>query len=212
MATRFPLKRAMAIGLAAILIVVACLCYRRCAGNETGLQRWLRFGYMAAVNADFSKPSEYSISFEANHIDPALELEIPRDVGSRMSPRALLSGLRATSQLIDSRGEVVYSGPIPADAPRIYPPGSGRICLVEYGYSGVERHRISVTVSQPALALKGIPHRLLVISEAANRSARSAMRLLGHVALFTAAVILIVAVVMSRRRPTPESSNQGKPK
>ena len=212
MATRFPLKRAMAIGLAAILIVVACLCYRRCAGNETGLQRWLRFGYMAAVNADFSKPSEYSISFEANHIDPALELEIPRSVGSRMSPRALLSGLRATSQLIDSRGAVTWAGRIPADAPRIYPPGSGRIRLVEYGYSGVERHRISVTVSEPALALKSIPHRLLVISAATNRSAPSVMRHLGHIALFAAAVILIVVIVMSRHKPNPENRSQGTPK
>ena len=121
MASRFPLKRAIAIGLAAILTVVAWLCYQRCAEDEAGLQRWLRFGYMAAVNADLSKPGEFSISFEANHVDPALELEIPRDVGSRISPRALLSGMRATSQSIDSRGDVSYSGPIPPTPPESTP-------------------------------------------------------------------------------------------
>ena len=116
MATLFLLKRAIAIGVAALLIVGACLCYLRYAEDRVGLRHWLRFSYMAALNADLAESGEYSVSFEARDVDPALELEVPKDVGSWMPPSELLSGLRATTQLIDPRGEVIYSGTIPVVA------------------------------------------------------------------------------------------------
>lgn len=213
MATRFPLKRAIAISGAMLLLVGACLCYLRYAEDRAGLWHWLRFGYMAALNADLSKPGEYSTSFEARDIDPALELEVPKDVGSRMSAEELLAGLQATSQLVGSDGKVVYSGGIPQYTARVYPPGSGRIRLVEYGYDAVGWHKVNVTVIQPALALKGVPHRLIVASHGRNVDARLLMRARlfgGHAALFVAAAILIAVVIMSRRKPNPQNNNQGK--
>jgi hypothetical protein len=208
MATRFLLKRAIAIGVAMLLIFAACFCYLRRAEDSPDLQDWLRSGCMAALDVDFSKPGEYSVSFEARHVDPVLELEISRDVGSRASPEVLLSGLRATSELIDSRGEVLSAGRIPEGTPRFFPPDSGRIRLVEYGYSGVERHKINVVISQPALALKGVPHRLVVAS-LHWRSGTSAPVCLGHAALFTAVAILIAVAIMSRRKPNHGNKNQG---
>jgi hypothetical protein len=213
MATRFLLKRAIAIGLAALLIVVACLCYLRYAEDQASLWHWLRFGYMAALNADLSKAGEYSVSFEARDIDPALELEVPKDVGSRMSAEELLAGLQATSQLIGPDGKVVYSGGIPQYTVRVHPPGSGRICLVEYGYDTVGWHKVNVAITQPALALKGVPHRLIVVSHGRNIDARLVMRarlFAGHAALLTAAVILITVVITSRRKPNLQNNNQGK--
>ena len=213
MATRFLLKRAIAVGLAVLLIVAACPCYLRRAEDSCGLQHWLRCGYMAALNADLSKAGEYSVSFEAQHVDPALELEVPQDIGSRISPGELLAGLQATSELIDSRGALLYAGRIPTDTPRLFPPDSGRIPLVEYGYSGIERHKINVTISQPAPALKGVPHRLIVMSHNQNSAARhgkTALAFVGRAALLVATVILMAVLVTSRRKPNLQNNKQGK--
>ncbi len=144
MATRFLRKRTIAVGAATLLVVAACLCYLRHAEDSPDLENWLRFGYMAAVNADLSKPGEYSVPFEAQHVDPALELEVPKDLGWRMSADELFAGLQATTELIDSRGAVMYAGRIPTDTPRFFSPDNGQILLVEYGYSGIERHRVNV--------------------------------------------------------------------
>ncbi len=212
MATRFPLKRSIAFGLAVFFIGVACLCYLKGAEDQASLQHWLRFGHMAAINADLSKPGEYSVSFEARDTDPVLELEIPKDVESRVSPEGLLSGLQGTCELVDPQGEVVYPGGIPQYTPRFFPPGSGRIRLVEYGYYAVGRYKVNVMIRQPALALKGVPHRLTVVSHSQNMSARLVMRalvFLGHAALFTAAVILIALAITSRRKPNCQNSKQG---
>jgi hypothetical protein len=213
MGTRSFLKRAIAAGLAVLLIVVACLCYLRYAEDRASLQHWLRFSYMAALNADLAKSGEYSVSFEAHDIDPALELEVPKDAGSRMSAEELLAGLQAASQLIGPDGKVVYSGGIPQYPPRVYPPGSGRICLVEYGYDTVGWHEVNVTITQPALALRGVPHRLIVVSHGRNIDARLMTRarlFAGHAALLVAAVILIAAVITSCRKPSLQNRNQGK--
>jgi hypothetical protein len=213
MTTRFLLKRAIAIGLVVLLIAAAGLCYLRRAKGSPDLQDWLRFGYMAALNADLSKPGEYSVSFEADEIDPVLALEVPKDFGSRVSAEELLAGLQATTELIDSRGEMMYAGRIPTEAPRFAPPSSGRISLVEYGYIGIEQNRIKVTISQPALALKGVPHRLIVVGHGRNASVRfgnTALAFVGHATLLAAAVILTAVVITSRHKPNSPDSKQGK--
>ncbi len=213
MAARSLLKRAIAISLAVLLIVAAYFCYLRCAQGAPDLQLWLRFACMAALDADLSKPGEYSVSFEAYSIDPILGLEVPKDIGLRMSAEELLAGLQATTELINSRGEVIYAGRIPMDTPRFFPPDSGRIRLVEYGYSGIERHRVNVAISQPALALKGVPHRLAVVSLHDNASAWSGVRsraFYGHAALIVAAMILIVVAITCRHEPNSQDSKQGK--
>ena len=213
MATRFLPKRAIAIGVAVLLIAAACLCYRRCAAGTPNLQLWLRFAYMAALDADLSKPGEYSVAFEAQHIDPALELEVPVDIGSRVSAEELLAGLQATTELIDSRGEVIHAGRIPMGIPRFLSRDNGQILLVEYGYSGIEHHRVNVTISQPALALKGVPHRLVVMGYNQNRSARrekTVLPFVGHSALLLAVVILTTVVITSRRKPNVQNNDPGK--
>ncbi len=213
MATRFLLKRAIVVGVAMLLIAAACLCYFRYAEDRAGLRHWLRFSYMAALSADLAKCGEYSASFEARDIDPTLELEVPKDVGSRMSAEELLAGLQATSQLIGPDGKEVYSGGIPQYAARVYPPGSGRIRLVEYGYDVVGWHKVNVAITQPALALKGVPHRLIVTSHNRNVDARFLMRarlFAGHAALFVAAVILIGVVITSGRKPNVQNNDQEK--
>jgi hypothetical protein len=199
-------KRTVALGLALFLLGAAGPLYLRLAEDRADLQQWLRSGRMAALNVNFSAPGEYSVSFEAQTVDPVLELELPKDVGLQMSAEDLLSGLRATTELIDSRGEVIYAGRIPEDTPRFFPPDSGRIRLVAYGYSGVERHRIDIEISQPAPALQGVPQRLVVASASA-RSGTGAPVCLGHAAWLTATLILAVVAVTSRgqRRQQPES-------
>lgn len=203
-----PFRRAgriVAAGIAVVFFGVASACYLWCVGSQANLPHWLRVGYMAAFNADLAKPGKYSVSFEAHDIDPALELEIPKDLGSRTSPDKLLSGLQATCQLLDSDGKIVYSGGIPQYAPRVWPPGSGRTCLAEYGYDTTGWHQVNITIHQPAPALKDVPHRLVVMSHRRSNDAVFVIRFVGRAALFITGVVLIALVITSRRAPYSES-------
>jgi len=216
MAARLPLRRAIAICVAVSFVVLACLFYLRYALDRAGSQYWTRSGYLVAWNADLSTGGEYSASFQIgpNLSDPILELEVPRAVASRMSPKELLSGLRATCRLVDSAGEMIFSGGLPC-LPLHEQPGEASIRLAEFGYSIKGQCRINFTVDEGAPALQGVPHRLVILSHAASFSAeirRKVSVFLGHAALSVAVVILIgIALTSLHKASHPIDRQQSTP-
>jgi hypothetical protein len=205
------------VGVAALFLVLACFFYLGYFVDRAAAQYWTRSGHLAAWRADLATPATYSVSFqiEPNLSDPILELEIPRAVAARKSPKELLSGLHATLDFVDPAGEVVFLGGFGEDDRWSDRPGSASIRLSEFGYYNLTgRCRVDVTVKQGAPALKGIPHQFVLLGHMASFSTGMGTRasaFMGHATLSAAALILLAVALSSlykRWRPVDHQQSE----
>ena len=167
--SRFPLGRTTATWKAVFFLCLVGVFFFLCLLYRANLYYRMRFGRVMALSIDFSTPgsSTASINYRPAVKDAILGLDVPKKILSKTSPETLLSGLQGNFTILDADGKKLISGSLAQEHIKLGPPLYENIIQLAYlgDWYGEVKWQINATITQGAPALKGIPHRLVLIDD-----------------------------------------------
>ncbi|MFB0552624.1 MAG: hypothetical protein ACETWQ_04830 [Phycisphaerae bacterium] len=214
--SRFPLGRTTATWKAVFFLGLVGVFFFLCLLYRANLYYRMRFGRVMALSVDFSTPGDYiaSIKYRPAVKDAILGLDVPKKILSEMSADELHSGLQCTYTIRDKDGKKLFSGSLVQEPIRPGPhPYENVIQLAYLGdWYGEVKWQINATITQGAPALKGIPHRLVLIDDEVRLEFTFPLFLLywfiAPPVLLVAAITLIALVAASLRKRKRLSNSQ----